>query len=183
VALEFSEIKKNLEALLFVTKKPLSAEELSTVLEEPQEAVLNALGELMSDYSTRGIKIISVAHGYIMGTDEACSPFVDKLINSKVEATLSPQALETLSIIAYKQPITKADIERIRGLYSDGVIDTLMAKKLIEEKGRSKALGRPILYGTTVEFLRHFGLKDLLSLPPLPTNLLEQEELFKTALQ
>ncbi len=183
MALEFSDLKKALEALLFVTKKPLSVEELSKLTESTDEAVNSALNELKTEYESRGLKIVPVAHGYIMGTDQNCAAFVDRLVNSKIEATLSPQALETLAIIAYKQPVTKPEIESIRGLYSDGVIETLLAKKLVEEKGRSPSVGRPILYGTTIEFLRHFGLKDLNDLPPLPKAGVEQEDLFKTVLQ
>ncbi len=181
--LEFSKLKKILEALLFVTKKPLTVEELSKVTEAPEETIVSALNELHLEFEDRGLKIISVAHGYIMGTDHNFADYVDKLINSKIETTLSPQALETLAIIAYKQPITKPEIESIRGLYSDGVIDSLLTKKLIEDKGRSPSLGRPILYGTTTEFLRHFGLKDLENLPSLPTDSTKQEEIFKTVLQ
>lgn len=175
--------KKTIEALLFVTKKPLSAEELSLVLNIPADIVCAELEALRQEYQDRGLKIISVAHGYIMGTDPKCSEFVDRLTNSRIEVTLSPQSLETLSIIAYKQPVTKPEIEKIRGIYSDGVLDSLLSKKLIEEKGRGRGVGRPILYGTTEEFLRHFGLKDLDELPPLPEALPEQENLFKTALQ
>ncbi|MBI5700977.1 SMC-Scp complex subunit ScpB [Candidatus Saganbacteria bacterium] len=182
-ALEYSELKKILEALLFVTKKPLSAQEISKITEEPEGAIINALGDMAKEFEPRGLKIITVAHGYILGTDSIASEYVDRMVNSKVEATLSPQSLETLAIIAYKQPVTKPEIETIRGLYSDGVLDTLLSKKLIEENGRSHALGRPILYGTTIEFLRHFGLKDLSDLPKLPEFLTEQENLFQTVLK
>ena len=96
--------------------------------------------------------------------------FVDKLIHSPIETTLSNAALETLSIIAYKQPITRLTIENIRGVNSDGVVETLLDKRLIQEMGRGEGLGRPILYGTTVTFLRHFGLKDLNDLSPLPAD-------------
>ena len=183
MALDSLQLKKVLEALLFVTKKPLSFDDLSKVTEQSPEVLGQAIDELNHEYEPRGLKIVSVAHGYIMGTDISCAEYVDRLVNSKIEATLSPQALETLAIIAYKQPITKPEIESIRGLYSDGVLDTLVVKKLIEDKGRSLSVGRPILYGTTTEFLRHFGLKDLADLPPLPQAPIKQEDLFKTVLQ
>lgn len=182
MALEFTALKKALEAILFVTKKPLSPQELSQITEVPEEQVVSALNELTLEYENRGLTIVPVAHGYILGTNPVYAEYVDRLINSKVETTLSPQALETLSIIAYKQPMTRVEIERIRGLYSDGVLETLLTKKLIEEKGRGKGMGRPILYGTTIEFLRHFGLRDLNELPALPQNKIEQEDLFRTVL-
>jgi len=169
---------------LFVTKKPLTEEDLQNLTSSSDIDVKNALAEVEAKFENGfGFRIIKLAHGYIMGTAEENAEFVDRLVSSKIETTLSPQALETLAIIAYKQPITKQDLEKIRGVYCDGVIDTLMAKKMIEEKGRSHVLGRPILYGTAMEFLRHFGLKDLSALPSLPNNSEAQQELFKTALQ
>lgn len=181
--MDLKRIKNILESLLFVTKRPLTLKELSNIIEVPEEKVEEALQALSRDLEEdSGLRLIKVAHGYIQGTNPENSPYVDRLVTSKVETTLSPQSLETLAIIAYKQPITKPELERIRGVYCDGVLETLIYKKLIEEKGRSEGVGRPILYGTTTEFLRHFGLKDLKDLPPLPENLQEQEDLFKTAL-
>ena len=178
--LDLSRLKSILESLLFVTKKPLTMDELQKLTEAPAVNIEEALAELTRIYEDdeAGIRIIKLAHGYILGTSSSNADYVDKLVNSKIETTLTPQSIEALAIIAYKQPVTKAEMEMIRGVYCDGVIETLLAKKLIEEKGRSKNLGRPILYGTTVEFLRHFGLKDLSELPPLPQNIEE----FKMAL-
>jgi len=165
-----------LESLLFVTKKPLTLEELEKLTAASRGDLELALAELTAGYENgRGLRIIQVAHGYIMGTNPQNAVFVDRLVHSKIETTLTPQSLETLAIIAYKQPITKPELERIRGVYCDGVLETLLNKKLIKEVGRSSSLGRPILYGTTVEFLRHFGLKDLSDLPAIPAD-------FKTAL-
>lgn len=170
-SLDWSRLKSVLESLLFVTKKPLTIEELVKITEAPRETLESALAEISEDYERgRGLRVIRVAHGYIMGTDPQNSEFVDRLVHSKIETTLTPQSLETLAIIAYKQPITKPELERIRGVYCDGVLETLLFKKLIEEVGRSSGLGRPILYGTTVEFLRHFGLKDLSDLPAMPAD-------------
>ena len=107
---------------------------------------------------------------------------VERVIHTRIETTLSHQSLETLAIIAYKQPVTKVEIERLRGVISDGVIETLLAKKLIRELGRGEMVGRPYLYGTTEEFLRHFGLKEVKDLPPLPDGSLDQQDLFKSAL-
>lgn len=149
---------------------------------QPAEAITAALEELVQEYAARGINVVKVAGGYLMGTNPANADYVHTHLHAKVQTILSRQALEVLAIIAYKQPVTRAEMERIRGVNSDGPIDTLLQKKLIEELGRSEAVGRPFLYGTTQEFLRHFGLKDLSSLPPLPVSEAEQDELFKTAL-
>lgn len=181
--MDLKRIKNILESLLFVTKRPLTLKELSKILEEPEEKIEEALQNLQKDLvEDSGLRLIRVAHGYIQGTNPENAVYVDKLVHSKVETTLSPQSLETLAIISYKQPITKPELERIRGVYCDGVIETLLYKKLIEEKGRSDTVGRPILYGTSTEFLRHFGLKDIKDLPPFPESVQEQENLFKTAL-
>lgn len=163
-----TELCNILESLLFATKKPLLMNELEQIVEASKEEILFALEELKKDYEDRGINIIEVAGGWQMGTAPKTAQYVDKLLRSPIETTLTPASLETLAIIAYKQPITKQEIERIRGVFSDSSIDTLIAKKLIEEIGRSEVVGRPILYATTDDFLKHFGLKDLKALPPLP---------------
>jgi len=168
--------------MLFVARQPLTLAELEKALASPQDLLSNCLEELAQEYQKRGLKIIKVAGGYLMGTDPENVDYVEKILSVKVETTLSPQALETLAIIAYKQPVTRNEIERLRGVISDGVIETLLAKKLIRELGRSDNVGRPYLYGTTNEFLRHFGLKEVSDLPPLPESSTEQENLFKSAL-
>ena len=167
-----SDLQHVLESLLFVTKKPLTIQELQKLTEAPAEEIEEKLNGIAArlEAEASGIRVIKVAHGFILGTAPESAEYVDKLVHSKIETTLSPQSLESLAIIAYKQPITRAELEMIRGVYCDAVIDTLLTKKLIEEKGRSRALGRPILYGTTVDFLRHFGLKDPSELPPLPVE-------------
>lgn len=180
--LEESKIKSILESLLFVARKPLTPEEIEQAAQIPEGAAISALEGLIADYEEKGINIVRVAGGYLMGTNPDYAEYIHNLLHAKVQTTLTPQALETLAIIAYKQPVTRAEIERIRGVVSDGVIETLLAKKLIQELGRSSAVGRPYLYGTTTEFLRHFGLKDLSSLPPLPISPEEQETLFRSAL-
>lgn len=180
--LDVAELKKVLESLLFVAKRPLPLGELEKTTGSPVPAIEAALEELIADYQGRGVKIFKVAGGYLMGTAPENAQYLENFLYAKVETTLSPQALETLAIIAYKQPVTRVEIERLRGVISDGVVETLLVKKLIFEKGRSESVGRPYLYATTTEFLRHFGLKDLCDLPPLPTSLPEQEALFKSAL-
>ena len=179
---EIAQLKPILESLLFVARKPLSLEELEKALELPQTAISQALDELIAEYESKGIKIFRVAGGNLMGTDPANAQYVEKILNPRVETTLSPQALETLAIIAYKQPVTRAEIERLRGVASDWVVETLVNKKLIKEVGRSEAVGHPYLDGTTQEFLRHFGVHNLEELPPLPVSETEQEQVFKTAL-
>ncbi len=189
--LESKRIKYILESLLFVARKPLPAKEMVEVLNTSalgrghdfsEQEIVALLEELVQEYEGRGINIVKVAGGYLMGTNPGNADYVHGLLHAKVQTSLTPQALETLAIVAYKQPVTRAEIERIRGVNSDGPIDTLLQKKLIQELGRSDTVGRPYLYGTTIEFLRHFGIKDLSSLPPLPVSEEEQDALFKSAL-
>ncbi len=180
-------IKGVLESLLFVARKPLPPEEILSALNEQvlnitSEEIIALLEELVGEYRERGINVVKVAGGYLMGTNPANANYVHNLLHAKVQTTLTPQALEVLAIIAYKQPVTRVELERIRGVNSDGPVETLLGKKLIQELGRSEAVGRPYLYGTTTEFLRHFGLKDLSDLPPLPLSPEEQDAVFKSAL-
>lgn len=125
--------------------------------------------ELISDYSLRnsGLLIIEVAEGVQMVTNPASSPYIKKLIATALPTKLSQPAIETLSIIAYKQPIIKAEIEAIRGVNSDGVVKTLLERRMLKILGRKEVPGRPLMYGTTKEFLQYFGLKDLTELPTL----------------
>ncbi len=175
-------LKSILESILFIARRPLSPRDLEETVRAPRELITSAFEELIREYEGRGINIVRVAGGYLMGTNPQNADDVHAHLHARVQTTLSEQALEVLAIIAYKQPVTRAELERIRGVNSDGPVDTLLNKKLIQELGRSEAVGRPYLYGTTTEFLRHFGLKDLSSLPPLPVSLAEQDDLFKTAL-
>ncbi len=171
-------IKSILESLLFVCKKPLTLEELSPIIGVGEESVSRALDELMVEYENKGLQIVKVAGGWQMCTRVENAEYVDKLLSSPIITTLSPAALETLSIISYKQPVTRLEVEGIRGVASDGVIKTLLEKRMVREVGRGDGVGRPILYGTTTEFLRHFGLKDLGDLPALPSGVLEQTRAF-----
>lgn len=178
----WGQIKTILESILFVARKPLSAEELGEVIGYNPILIKQLLDDLAIEYDSRGVNIVKVAGGYLMGTRHENAEYVHKILHQKVETTLSPQALEVLAIIAYKQPVTRAEIDRIRGVNSDGPIDTLVSKRLVTDLGRSEAPGRPFLYGTTKEFLRHFGIDNLETLPPLPVSQEEQEEVFKSAL-
>lgn len=185
--LRTDKLRSVIESLLFVARKPLPPAEILSALNEhmadiTEEEITARLEELVQEYEARGMNIVKVAGGYLMGTNPANADPVHNLLHAKVQTTLTPQALEVLAIIAYKQPVTRAELERIRGVNSDGPIDTLLGKKLIQELGRSEAVGRPYLYGTTTEFLRHFGLRDLAGLPPLPVTPEEQDAVFKSAL-
>jgi segregation and condensation protein B len=170
IDISYPRLKNILESLLFITKKPVTLEEISTLVNVDIKLIEKCVYELLVEYQSRGMNIAKFAGGYQMVTNQQNVDFVDRLLHSPIYTTLSNAAMETLSIIAYKQPITKQAIENIRGVNSDGVVATLIDKRLIEESGRSEALGHPMMYGTTTEFLRHFGLKDLTDLAPLPMD-------------
>lgn len=155
-----------LECLLFVAHEPLSVKRLAEILELKEAEVEELLDMLSREYekSGRGIQLVEVAGGYQVCTRPEFAAYVEKLYKPQAQA-LSRAALETLAIIAYKQPITRAEVEQIRGVKVDGVINTLMEKGLLEEVGRKEGPGRPILYGTSNKFLQHFGLKSLDELP------------------
>ena len=129
------------------------------------------LAELDREYQEprRGIRLCFVAGGYQFMTKAAFAPYLEAFQRPKVSSGLSQAALETLAIVAYRQPVTKVEIEDIRGVRSDSSVNTLLERELIEEKGRQDAPGRPILLGTTQRFLECFGLADLSDLPPLPS--------------
>lgn len=165
----FSETKRAaLESVLFVSVESLSAARLSEVIDLSEEDVLLLLEEMMAEYAQthHGIRLVRLAEGYRFVTKEEYAPEVEKILRPHA-ARLSRAALETLSIIAYQQPIIRAEIERIRGVGTDRVLARLMERDLICELGRKQAPGRPILYGTTTEFLEYFGLESLRDLPPL----------------
>ncbi|GAB4536852.1 MAG: SMC-Scp complex subunit ScpB [Thermodesulfovibrionia bacterium] len=167
--MEDRDIKSIIEALLFISGDPINLDTLKNILEIEGDQIEGLLRELMSEYSLKnsGILIIEVAGGFQMVTNPIFAPWVKKLIATAIPTRLSNQSLETLSIIAYRQPITKAEIDAIRGVNSDGVIKTLIDRKLIKVLGRKEAPGRPLMYGTTKEFLHCFGLNDLSELPTI----------------
>ncbi len=170
--------KSVIEGLLFVSgDEGLDAKTLAEVLDLEMEAILLLLHEMQQEFrhSNRGLQIIEIAGAYQMTTRMDHAPYFEKLAYSPANATLSQAALETLAIIAYKQPTTRAEIEDVRGVKCEKAINTLMSKKLIEEMGRAETTGRPILYGTTKEFLEYFGLKHMEDLPPLPMLSLDEE--------
>ena len=167
--MEDKEAKSIIESILFISGEPVSLDMIRKLIEVDKYNTDRLVRELISDYSVRhtGILIIEVAEGFQMVTNPACSPWVKKLLNTTVPKKLTQSSLETIAIVAYKQPIIKAEIEAIRGVNSDGVIKTLLERRMIKILGRKEVPGRPLMYGTTNEFLQYFGLKDLSELPTL----------------
>lgn len=167
---EESELKGILEAILFVSQDPLSLDRLIAVLGQvSQEDVTQALATLEQDLEQPGrpLQLVEVAGGYRLMTRAEFSPWIKRLEKAKPAQKLSRSALETLAIVAYKQPIVRGEIEGIRGVETSGVLRTLLERKFIRMVGRQEVPGRPIMYGTTKFFLEHFGLRDLSGLPPL----------------
>lgn len=160
------ETKGIIEALLFTWGDPLDLKSISSILEMDDKIVENIIDEMIEEFNikNRGLKIIKLNNSYQLCTRIEHFDYIKKL-NNKTKKSLSNAALETLSIIAYKQPVTKSEIDTIRGVKSDRVIDTLYEKKLIEELGRLERPGRPKIYGTSDNFLKYFGLESLDDLP------------------
>lgn len=156
-----------LEALLFAAAEPLTTVQLAEACEVDTALVAEALAFLAAAYDQagRGIRIAEEAEGFIVITRPDYAPYVARLLRGRKKMRLSRPALETLAIIAYKQPVTKGEVDAIRGVDSSGVLNTLLERSLVTIRGRSKAIGRPLLYGTTGDFLSYFGLRDLNELP------------------
>lgn len=173
--MDIKEIKSIIESLLFIWGDPLEIKDIASILEISEKETENAMKELMDDldYNMRGIKILKINNTYQFGTRPENYPWIKKLSTPKQNKNLSNASMETLSIIAYRQPIIKSDIEAIRGVKCDKAIETLTERGLIEEVGRLEKVGRPILYGTTELFLRAFGLESIANLPPLEEKQLE----------
>jgi len=163
-------LKGILEALLFVTAEPIPVTRFLALLGAvTKQDVDQALASLAQDYEQegRGLQLAEVAGGYRIVTKAEFAPWLKRLEKVKSPSKLSRSALESLAIIAYKQPIVRAEVEQIRGVETSGVIRTLLERKLVRIVGRKEEPGRPIMYGTTKFFLEHFGLRDLSQLPPL----------------
>jgi segregation and condensation protein B len=165
-----------LESLLFVADEPVAVSQLAKVLEVEPKSIEEALERLRAEYGRRGLRIQRKGERVQMVTAPEAAPHIERFLGLRLSGKLSTAALETLAIIAYQQPITRAQIEAVRGVNCDGVLRTLTSKGLIEEIGRLKQAGRPILYGTTFEFLQYFGLQDLAELPPLEGEGDEEEK-------
>jgi segregation and condensation protein B len=171
-----------IEALLFSAQKPLSTRELASAIKGAGDAdellpnefarvkeaeVAAALEQLKIEYieQTRAFQLVEKAEGWQLGSDPAYAPWVRQLFPATKPARLTPPSLETLAIVAYRQPITRADVEAVRGVAVDGVLQSLMERGLVKIAGRAELPGRPLLYETTQFFLEHFGLRDLDELP------------------
>lgn len=167
--MERDRLKSVLESLLFAAETPLTAYRLGEVIEGVEKKeIISVLEELQAEYETmgRGFRLVEVAGGYQMRTPKENADWVKSLFRGR-PARMSRATLETLAIIAYKQPVTRAEIETIRGVDVDGVLSTLLERRLVRIVARKDVPGRPFLYGTTSEFLELFNLKDLSNLPTL----------------
>ncbi len=169
-ALEERELKAIVESLLFVSADPVPLERLMVALGTVSKIELRqALQSLREDFDRegRGVQVVELAGGYQLVTRAEYAPWITRLAKAKASPKLSRSAMESLAIIAYKQPIVRSEIEQIRGVEVSGVLRTLLERKLIRMVGRKEVPGRPIMYGTTKLFLQQFGLSDLSQLPPL----------------
>jgi segregation and condensation protein B len=170
ITMEDAKLKAVLEAIIYVTDEPLSLEQICDAIEQPRERVIDLLEQLAADYEQpeRGLSIREVAGGFKMSTKPEHHEAVRRFVkNLSPPLKLSLPALETLAVVAYKQPVTAPEIMEIRGVQGAGVLKTLLDRKLIAIAGHKKVVGNPILYKTTREFLVQFGLKDLAELPTL----------------
>ncbi|MRG86455.1 SMC-Scp complex subunit ScpB [Salinibacillus xinjiangensis] len=175
--MELQKLKAATEGLLFAAgEEGLSRKQLVKILEVDKETVDVIVNELKYDYEHkhRGITIMQSADFFHLTTKPEHAYYFERLVQSPTSTRLSQAALETLAIIAYNQPITRTEIEDIRGVSSDGPVQTLLSRGLIEEAGRKDTSGRPILFTTTKQFLSFFGLTTIEDLPPLPEDLVDE---------
>jgi len=159
-----------IEAILFAADRPLSVSRIADLIEgAPLGTVHEVVQEICRDYNSNGrpIMLREVAGGYRFYTRPQYAPWLRRLYNIKSDNRLSPAALETLAIVAYKQPITRAEVEAIRGVNVSGLLGTLLDRRLIKISGHDDTIGKPLLYRTTREFLTYFGLADIRDLPPI----------------
>lgn len=178
-------LEDQVEGLLFVAPGPVTAQQIASSLEKTIQEIEKALGSLKNRYMEHGGLYLQIHKGKIqLTTKPGLSPVIEKFLGLQATSRLSRAGIETLAIIAYKQPVTRPKLDDVRGVNSDGVIKSLLSKGLIEELGRAEGPGRPIIYGTTSDFLQYFGLASLEDLPDLGINteseVMEiQEKVFK----
>ena len=167
--MEQSELQRIIEAILFAAGERVEISRLAAVLEVDPEEITDAVSKLMDElsFNRRGVRILKLENGYQMVSSGEMADYITKALETRKPPRLSSSQLETLTIIAYYQPATKAMVEQIRGVDSSYSVAALMNKKLIEEAGRLNVPGRPILYRTTPDFLRTFGISSLEELPPI----------------
>jgi segregation and condensation protein B len=173
--------KQILEALLFASDAPVGLSTLVEVLDGPDaKTVAETLAEMARDFeeSGRGVALAEIAGGYQILSRRECAPWIDRMLRSRRKVRLSRAGLETLAIVAYKQPVTKVEIDGIRGVDSSGSLHTLLERGLVVIKGRSKGVGRPLVYATSPDFLAYMGINDLADLPELKelSTVLEDRE-------
>lgn len=175
--MEAEKLKPAIEAILFACGTPAELTKIAQALEIKEEKAEELLKSLMDDYSSRksGIKIVRLGKSYQMCTEKEYAEIIRTVLALRRNSPLSQAALEVLAIIAYNQPVTKAFVEQIRGVDCSGVVSSLVARELIEEKGRLELPGRPLIYGTTENFLRCFNVSDVSELPPLPQKNSDEE--------
>ncbi len=176
--MDIEEAKSIIEAILFSCGRPVETKEIMVVLELSAEDVQSIMQNMKTEYEAqnRGIEIIKVDNSYQLGTKKEYYKYIYPFFDNRAKPTLSNAAMETLSIIAYNPKITRAEIESIRGVNSDGTIYKLLEYNLIEETGRLDAPGKPTIYKTTPEFLKMFGISSLDELPELPKYKLDENE-------
>lgn len=162
-------LKAIIEAILFLTEEPVRVDKIASSFGISSEEAHGLLRELQQDFieQQRGLRIFEVAGGYQMGSAPELAPYLEQAVSEEESGRLSTAALETLAIIAYRQPLTRVEIEAVRGVRCEHILDNLLKRKLIRIRGRKEGPGRPLIYATTRDFLRFFGLKDLSELPPL----------------
>lgn len=163
-----ADIDRFIEALLFVAEGPVSLDDLASALQVDRAEVEPSVERLVGASAGRGMHVVYAGQRVQMVTAPDAAPFVEQFLGLNLSSKLSAAALETLAIVAYRQPITRAQIDAIRGVNSDGVIRSLIAKSLVAPVGRLEQVGRPVVLGTTFEFLQYFGVQSLDALPMLP---------------
>ena len=183
LSMEIKEYQAAIEAVLFASGEPVAATRLAEVLELDLETAVRLADDWLQDVNTRGGGLLAVRLGdkYQLCTNKTYAGYVRRAMDIRRNTPLSQAAMEVLAIVAYTQPVTKAFIEQVRGVDCGAVVQGLAAKGLIEEKGRLELPGRPLLYGTTADFLRCFGVSTLDELPPLPQK--EEDGMVETTLE